>query len=231
MNKTIYSIGLGPGDPELITIKAKKILEGSDIVVVPQSDVKGRSIAREIVLHYIEPSKVYMYYFPMNNDKEILGKRYKSLAKKIKSFIEEDKCVSYVTLGDPTIYSTSNYLTREITSIGLEIHHIPGISSMNAASSMIGVPLCIKGENFGVYEAPKTVEKTVVLINQHRTTVFMKIKSQLPVLLDAVKIAKPEVAYLARRIGLDEEAIYDLLNGSPPPESAYLSVAVIRNKV
>ncbi|MEC4686067.1 MAG: precorrin-2 C(20)-methyltransferase, partial [Nitrospirota bacterium] len=118
MSNTVYSIGLGPGNPELMTVKARRILEESDIVVVPQSDKTGRSVARDIILHYIDPSKILMYYFPMNNDREDLSKRYTELARKIKGLIEEGKVVSYVTMGDPTIFSTSNYITEKLRAVG-----------------------------------------------------------------------------------------------------------------
>jgi len=224
----VYSVGLGPGDPELITVKAKRILEESDTVVVPQSDQTGRSVAREIVLRYIREEKIMMYYFPMNNDREELRRRYTDLANRIKEMLESGKKVCYVTMGDPTIYSTSNYLTERLLSLGVQVKHIPGISSINAASTMLSLPLCIKGENFGVYEMPSDVQKAVELIQRHPTTVFMKVNKRLPVLIEAVRKIKPSSAYLARRIGLDGQCIYDMLNGTPPPEAAYLSVAVIR---
>ncbi|MBF0516319.1 MAG: precorrin-2 C(20)-methyltransferase, partial [Nitrospirae bacterium] len=75
-NNTVHSIGLGPGDPELVTIKAKRILEASDDVIVPQSDVLGRSVAKDIIVHYVDASKLPMYYFPMNNNREQLRQRY-----------------------------------------------------------------------------------------------------------------------------------------------------------
>ncbi len=225
---TVYSVGLGPGDPELITVKAMRILEESDIVVVPQSDQTGRSVAREIVLRYIPEEKIMMYYFPMNNDREELKRRYTELAKKIKALSESGKRVCYVTMGDPTIFSTSNYLTEKLLSSGVKVRHIPGVSSINAASTMLSLPLCVKGENFGVYEMPSDVQKAVELISRHPTTVFMKVNKRLQVLIEAVKMVKPERAYLARRLGLDGEQIYDMLNCAPPPEAAYLSVAVIR---
>ncbi len=224
----IYSVGLGPGDPELITVKARRILEESDTVVVPQSDETGRSVAREIVLQYIPEERIMMYYFPMNNDREELQRRYTDLAGKIKGLSDSGKKVCYVTMGDPTIYSTSNYLTQKLHELGIQVRHIPGISSINAASTMLSLPLCIKGENFGVYEMPSEVEKAVELIRRHPTTVFMKVNKRLPVLVEAVRAVRPERAYLVRRIGLDGEAIYDMLNCAPPPEAAYLSVAVIR---
>ncbi len=228
MSNTVYSIGLGPGNPELLTVRAKRILEESDIVVVPQSDETGRSVARDIILHYIDPSRILMYYFPMNNDREDLENRYTELARKIKRLTAEGKRLSYVTMGDPTIFSTSNYITEKLRAVGVEVKHVPGISSINAASTMLGLPLCVKGEHFGVYEMPVDVDEAVKLIRRHPTTVFMKVNRKLPVLVEAVRVAVPERAYLARRIGLDEEVFYDMLNCSPPPEAAYLSVAVIR---
>ena len=228
MSNTVYSIGLGPGNPELLTVRARRILEESDIVVVPQSDKTGRSVARDIILHYIDPSRILMYYFPMNNDRKDLERRYTELARKIKQLTTEGKRLSYVTMGDPTIFSTSNYITEKLRAVGVEVRHVPGISSINAASTMLGLPLCVKGEHFGVYEMPEEVDEAVKLIRRHPTTVFMKVNRKLPVLVEAVRIAVPERAYLARRIGLDEEVFYDILNCSPPPEAAYLSVAVIR---
>ncbi len=228
MSKTVYSLGLGPGDHELITVKAKRILEESDIVVVPQSNEQGRSVAREVILHYIGASKIHMCHIPMTNNKEDLAKKYTGLAEKIKDMVEQGKSVAYVTQGDPTIYSTSNYLTEKLGAVGVRVRHIPGISSINAAASMLGVPLSIKKGNFGVYEMPGDTEKAADLIERHPTTVFMKVNNKLPALIETVKRIKPEGAFLVRRIGLDGEAVYDMLNGASPPESAYLSVAIIK---
>ncbi len=228
MNKTVYSLGLGPGDHELITVKAKRILEESDVVVVPQSNEEGRSVAREVILHYIDASKIEMCHIPMTNNKEELVKRYTEVAEKIKEMIEQGKSVSYVTQGDPTIYSTSNYLTEKLIAVNVRVKHIPGISSINAAASMLGLPLSVKKGNFGVYEMPGDPESVADLIQRHPTTVFMKVNNKLPTLVETVKRIKPERAFLVKRIGLDGEAVYDMLNGAPAPESAYLSVAVIK---
>ncbi|NOZ69449.1 MAG: precorrin-2 C(20)-methyltransferase [Deferribacteres bacterium] len=230
MNKTVYSLGLGPGDHELITVKAKRILEESDIVVVPQSNEQGRSVAREVILHYIDASKIRMCYIPMTNNREELARKYTRLAEEIKGMVEEGKAVAYVTQGDPTIYSTSNYLTERLRAVGVQVRHVPGISSINAAASMLGVPLSIKKGNFGVYEMPSDPAAAADLIQRHPTTVFMKVNNRLPVLIETVKRLKPEEAFLVRRIGLDGEAVYDMLNGAPPPESAYLSVAIIKRR-
>lgn len=228
--KLIYSIGIGTGDPELITIKAIRLLEQSDIVFVPQSNRSGRSIAREIVLHYVGDEKLSMYFFPMNNDKDDLFRRYSELAEKMNHLLELGNRVSYVTMGDPTIFSTSNYLTERLVTLGIEVKHVPGINSINAVSTTLGLPLCIKGENFAVYEMPGDVESAVNLIKSHSTTIFMKVNNKLPILLETVKTSNPEVAYLVRRMGLADEKVFNLLEAGMSPDAAYLSVALIKQK-
>ncbi len=230
MSKSVYSIGIGTGDPELITLKAKRLLEESDIVFVPQSSRQGKSVAREIILNFIPESKTSMVFFPMTNDKDELFNRYSDLAHTIKISLDEGKTISYVTMGDPTIFSTSNYLTERLDSLGVEVVHIPGINTINAASTMLGLPLCVKGENFAVYEMPADADKAMELIALHSTTVFMKVNKKLPILIDCVKKAQPDIAYLVRRMGLDNEMIFDLKDADNPPDAAYLSVAVIKNK-
>ncbi|MBF0318341.1 MAG: precorrin-2 C(20)-methyltransferase [Nitrospirae bacterium] len=231
MNKNIvHSIGLGPGDPELVTIKAKRILEASDDVIVPQSDTLGRSVAKDIIVHYVDSSKITMYYFPMNNNREQLRQRYHALAEKIKGLAAQGRNVSYVSMGDPTIYSTSNYLTERLMALGVPVIHVPGISSINASSALIGMPLASKGGDFGVYELPADKERAAELIQRHHTTVFMKVNKKLPVLIEAVRETSPMSAYLVNRVTLDGQMCFDLLNAPLPEEPLYLSIALVKRK-
>ena len=227
-DKTVYLIGLGPGDPDLMTMKGLKAMEKSDRVIVPQSDTTGRSIAREIVLNYIPEDKITMYFFPMTNDERELDKRYAELALQIENYLHQGETVSYVTLGEPTIYSTCNYLRSKLTARHIQAQLIPAVSSMNAAACAVGLSLCEKKENFGVYELSGNSEEIMNCIRRHPCVVFMKVHKKLEVLLKAVKQLNPAQAYLIRRIGLDGERIYNLLNEIPPPEAAYLSIALIR---
>lgn len=229
-NNIVHSIGLGPGDPELVTIKAKRILETSDDVIVPQSDALGRSVAKDIIVHYVDSSKLIMYYFPMNNNRVQLRQRYTELAEKIKALAADGRKVSYVSMGDPTIFSTSNYLTETLLARGINVVHIPGISSINASSSLLGIPLTSKGGDFGVYELPEDVQRTAELIQRHQTTVFMKVNKKLPVLLEAIKSEPPDAAYLVNRVTLDGQQSFDLLNEPLPEEPLYLSIALVKRK-
>lgn len=228
MNKEVFSIGLGPGDHELVTLKAIKTLERSDIVVVPQSDKLGRSVAKDIILNFIPESKMMMYFFPMTNDKDDLDLRYRELAEKIAALMNDGKTVSYVTIGDPCVYSTASYISEQLKKRGVYVTHIPGISTVSAVSARLGTPACVKGEHFGVYEMPGDAGIAVKLIQRHPTTFFLKVHKRLTVLMEAVRVAQPKSAFLVSRVGLEDESFYDILNATPPEEKAYLSTAVIK---
>ena len=228
MTYLVHSLGIGIGDPELITLRAKRILEESDLVFVPQSSKQGKSVAREIVRHFITDDKICLYYFPMNNNREELSVKYNELARQMIEKCSKGMSICYVTMGDPTIFSTSIYLTERLTALGARVCHTPGISTMNAASTRLGLPLCVKGENLGVYEMPEEVDKAIELIRSHSTTVFMKVNKKLSVLTEAVARSNPEIAYLARRLGLDQETVFDLRQADDPPDTAYLSIAIIK---
>ena len=231
MNHYIYSIGLGLGDPELVTIKAKRLLQESDVIVTPQSNALGKSVAKEIILHFVGETKLSMYYFPMNNNREELDRKYGQLAKRIFDLLCQGKKVVFVTIGDPTIFSTSNYLCVKLAEKRVRVIHIPGINTVNGISTLLGLPLCTKGENFGVYEMPREVPATVELIQRHPTVVFMKVHKKFTVLAEAVERCRPQAAYLVKKIGLEGEAVYNLLQRESPRDGDYLSTALIKRGV
>ncbi len=220
-------VGLGPGDPELITIKALKALEASEVVFVPQSKRKEQSLAWEICQHWVDKARLKIVRFamkPQGPDRE----GYRALAQEIKHLLGQGKTVSYVTIGDPAIYSTAIYLCRELKKYRLEINYIPGVSAFNAGAALLGLALCEKGENLGLYEMPGEPHLASECIKRHPTTVFMKVNRRVSVLLKAIRATSPKEAFLLQRIGLPEEKVYDLLKLSEPLEKAYLSLAIIR---
>lgn len=229
--RVIYSLGLGPGDPELLTLKAVRILREADIVFVPQSDPEGRSHARQIVSQFVPEERIKMCYIPMTNQKEKLSKIYDEHSRMIAEAVDQGLKVCYVCMGDPTIFSTSNYLNRRLTAMGYRVVHVPGISSINAASAYLGIPLTTKGQNMGVYEMPNDVEIACEYIQRHDTVVFLKVHRRVGILQEAVKRTTPESAFLLKRIGLEGEAVIDITtNGKGPIPSEYLSIAIIKRK-
>ncbi len=222
-----FVVGLGPGDPELITVKAVKTLEASEVVFVPQSKRKEQSLAWEICQHWVDKSCLKIVHFamkPQGPDQE----GYQALAQEIKHLLTQGKTISYVTIGDPAIYSTAIYLCQELKKYQVKINYIPGISALNAGAALLGLALCEKGQDLGLYEMPDEPHLASERIQRHATTVFMKVNQRISVLLEAIRATSPKEAFLLQRIGLPGEKVYDLLSLSEPLEEAYLSLAIIR---
>lgn len=141
--KTLYGVGLGPGDPELLTIKAQRLIKESDYVFIPSS--KGESLAATIAKSYISHKNIIELEFTMGENNST---RYKEAAKKIVATLKENQNGVFLTLGDPLIYSTFIYLMKELSKLGIKTFTVPGITSFTSAASLLGRPLTLKDESF-----------------------------------------------------------------------------------
>ncbi|MGA1846286.1 precorrin-2 C(20)-methyltransferase [Deferribacter abyssi] len=228
MQRRIYAIGLGPGDSEYISVKGVNVLKSCDLVVVPQSDKTGRSVAKEIVKQYVSDEKIFMYFFPMNNDKELLDRRYSELAEKIEQFLNEGKKVCYVTIGDLSIYSTFNYLYEKLKEKEIKVEKIAGIPSFIAAANRIDENIVIKGESFCVVEMEKDGRMLGKVLSLFDTVIVMKVHKRLKSLIEFARENKMvEKAYLVERCTLDGERVFDLLTDEVPENAGYLSTAIL----
>ncbi|NPA45499.1 MAG: precorrin-2 C(20)-methyltransferase, partial [Chlorobi bacterium] len=222
-------IGLGPGDPELLTLKAVKIMKEVDIIVVPQSDKTGKSMAKDIISPYVENDKLFMYYFPMTNDADELDKRYTDAANKIFNFLKEGKTVAYVTIGDTPVYSTFNYLYAKLKLLNIDVEMIPGISAFSAVANKAKISLCEKNEKFCVMEMPSDTEELNEKLNEFATVVLMKVHKKFDKLIEYVKSNKLSTAIMVQKVSLDDEIVYDLNNFDSLNEKAgYMSTAVLK---
>lgn len=138
---TLYGVGVGPGDPELLTLKAVKILQGSDVIVVPDSG-KGKQVALNIVRDYIPGKELRFVSTPMVRDAEVLNQAHDRCADELCQLLEEGKQVSFITLGDPTIYSTYLYVHKRVLARGYSAEIIPGVPSFCAAAARLNQSLC-----------------------------------------------------------------------------------------
>ncbi len=147
-NSILYGIGVGPGDPDLITIKAIKAFNSVDVFFSASSSKNDFSLAVDIAgPHIPEGSTVNTLSFPMTKDDSILQKAWKENTDKIILELNKGKKVAFLTLGDPTTYSTFGYILRNIKiySPDIPIEIIPGITSYQAASALTKRPL-VEGE-------------------------------------------------------------------------------------
>lgn len=141
----LYGIGVGPGDSELLTIKAVKVLEKADVVVVPTAMANGKSIAYDTAKEYIkDETEVLFKHFPMGGEEQE-AKIYEAY-KEVEELLSEGKDVAFLTIGDPFVYSTYIYLLNHLKDHGYEVETVPGITSFCACASIAGEHLVIGDE-------------------------------------------------------------------------------------
>lgn len=225
----LYGIGIGPGDPSLITIKARDTIASADVVCVPKAKNDGVSIALKIVSPYIKGQEILEVTMPMTADKEKLTASWQEAAAKVSEKLHEGKTVVFPTLGDVTIYSTFGYLADALLVImpDAEIEMIPGITSFSAAAAKLGIRLAEGSEPLLILpDANETVLKEVM--PKFSNLVLMKVSAYWNELKD-VLIGKEAKTFLVSRIGQEGESIQkDIKALKEKPD--YLTLAIVKKR-
>ena len=211
MKGRLYGIGVGPGDPELMTIKAKKTIEASDIVVVPGEKVED-SIAYRIAkgaCEHLDDLNLVALEMPMVKDKEKLNTMHEKAARQIESWLDEGKNVSFLTLGDVTVYSTYMYVHNRVVRDGYDAAIINGITSFTAAAARLNTDLVERSE-----------------LSLPGTKVLMKSGKEIEKVREAI-LASGQKAMMVENCGMDNEKIY--LDAKDIPDTAsYYSLIIVK---
>ena len=144
----LFGVGVGPGDPELLTIKAVRVIKEADIIFTAASTKNRYSLAVEIATPYISPStRIEKLSFPMTKDEKEVETAWVHNAKQIAEQLKKGKKAVFLTLGDPTTYSTFGYILKKMKCImpQADIETIPGITSFHAASARLN-KILVEGE-------------------------------------------------------------------------------------
>lgn len=217
--RTLYGVGIGPGDPDLLTIKACDLIKNSDYVFIPTS--KGKSLAAEIASKYLVDKHVVELEFPMGDDNI---DRYIESAHKIKNILGEDESAVFLTLGDPLVYSTYIYLMREANRIGIKTYTIPGITSFSASASVIGLPLTLKDESF--YLCDSDVDE--VVLERVNSVAVLKVNRNKEKIINKLVKHNFTYAYVKRCTQEKQEILYD--RNQILEDDEYMALIVGRRK-
>ncbi len=227
-----YGIGVGPGDPELLTLKACRVLKEVEVLAIPKSKKERRSIALEIASNAVDKEwNILELLLPMTQDEESLKKHWKQAAKEIIKLLKEDKNVAFVTLGDPTIFSTFTYLLKEVkeASKEAEIEIIPGISAVNAMSAWVQKPLSEGEESLSIVPAINSEEEIDNLLDSFNNLVLMKAGKQFDKVYKVLKEKGLEnSATFISRCGFSDGYFTDNLEELKDKELDYLSSIIIK---
>lgn len=173
----VVCIGCGPGDPDLVTVRAATLLKNADVIFAPTAREGKPSIALSIVQKYLNAAvETVSLIFPMVKDKEYTRQYWRENADQIVAAAKMGKKVVYITVGDPSLYSTWIYIQREITSRYPEIDLIiiPGIPSVFAFAAQAKISLAEGDETLGIIPACYDLEKVKRTANSCDTVVFLK---------------------------------------------------------
>ncbi|MBP5750679.1 MAG: precorrin-2 C(20)-methyltransferase [Firmicutes bacterium] len=223
----IYCIGVGPGDPELLTLKAVQLIREADVIAVPGKEPK-ESVAYRIAagaVPEIMDKTLAAVPMPMTKDSAVLEKAHREGAKQLEKYVDEGITVVYLTLGDPSVYCTFSYLQRYLEEDGYGVEHVPGITSFTAAAARLGIPLTEWDEPLRVLPA---VHSGTEELQQKGTLVLMKSASRMKEVKDLLRNAGKDVSCVIN-CGMENEQICRSLD-EIPDDAGYFSLLIAKDK-
>lgn len=227
MAGTLYGIGVGPGDSELLTVKAVRLLKECDLIAVPDSGA-GEYIALEIVRPYVEEQEVLRCPLPMVRDQALLEQHRQTAADLLCKHLQAGRNIAFLTLGDPTVYSTYWYLHQLVLARGHRAEMVAGVPSFCAAAAALGIGLCETEEALHILPASYPGTDRALALDGNK--VFMKSGAQLENLVLLLREAGLlEQSALAERVGMEGERLVSGLaqfQGS----AGYLSLVIVKEK-
>ncbi|MBO8138459.1 MAG: precorrin-2 C(20)-methyltransferase [Desulfotomaculum sp.] len=230
MKGILYGVGVGPGDPELLTIKAVKVIKKADVVVAPKTEKKDISSALSIAKPYIKKStEIIELTFPMLLNKEKISAAWEDNKRIIVNLLRQEKRVVFVTLGDPMLYSTFIYVQRLVAEYGYPIKVIPGITSFSAIGSRLNYPLAEGSDTLCIVPATIDEKKLDELLSTSNNLVLLKVYKNFNKIVK--KLNKYQLinnAVMVTKCGLEGERIITDLKNKGSEEVNYLSTIIVR---
>ncbi len=231
---TLYGVGVGPGDPELITLKAVKVLNQVKVIFAASSSKNEYSLALENAKsHMLNGAEVVRLSFPMTRDQEILDKAWEENARRILAFVQQGKDVAFITIGDPLTYSTFGYIMETIQEMAPEVPVcvIPGVTSYQAATAAAQEIMAAQEQTFCVISGSKGGEQLKEVINKVDCVIMLKVYRHFDKILDTLEeLGMKGRATLVSRCGMEDQVICknpEELRGKKVP---YLSLMIVKKE-
>lgn len=224
-----FGIGVGPGDPELMTLKSVRLIKEADVIAVPGKEDPKSSVAYKIAVQSvpeIADKELVPIYMPMIKDRELIRKKHIEGAKTLEKYLDMGKDVAYITLGDSTVYCTFTYLQAIMEEDGYETELVSGITSFCAAASTLNIPLVEWNEPLTVIPAS---HKTEALPDFPGTFVLMKSASYMKEVKEKLKESGKAVQ-VVENCGMPNQKIYRSVD-EIPDEAGYFSLIIAKDKI
>jgi len=231
----LYGVGVGPGDPELITVKARNILSSVPVIFVPQKDDAADSFALSIIENLLNRAtqKIIGLVLPMLKDNEKLAPYWRKAVEQIWEQMERGKDCAFINVGDPLLYGTFIHIFRTLQKLHPDaaVEVIPGISSVSAAAARTVFPLAINDERIAIISPDRDEQFIRETLRTFDTVAFMKVHTgfdRLLKILQEMRLADSCI-YVRRCSTRDEEITRDIskLKGK---KLDYFSILLVRKQ-
>jgi precorrin-2/cobalt-factor-2 C20-methyltransferase len=226
-----YGVGVGPGDPELITRKAERILHSVDWIFLPSGARSGSSFVRKIVQPLGLPeAKFRPVSLCMARDRAADGNTYLRAAQEIVEELRLGRSAAWITEGDPLFYSTFLHLYHELTCFPeVHIEIVPGVTSIGAAAARAGLPIARLDERVAVLPAVYGLERLPALLEDFATVFLLKVPSVFEKLLALLASQRGSIqAVYLEQIGTPMERVVTDLESLRGQDLPYFSLVMLR---
>lgn len=228
MKGKLFGLGVGPGDPELLTIKALRIIQESDVIAVPGNKPED-SVAYEIVKGVfpgLNRKRLLPIAMPMTKDPAVLEANHNKGADDIETCLKEGQQVAFLTLGDPTVYSTYLYVHKRICERGYEAEIISGITSFCAVAARLNMGLVEMAEPLHVIPATYKAEEMDQVLKLPGTKVLMKTGRKLESVRESI-LKSGQRAVMIENCGMPSEKVYKNAE-EIPRQAGYYSLIIVK---
>lgn len=225
MKGTLYGVGVGPGDPELMTLKAVRLIRENMIIAVPGADPK-ETVAYKIAVQAVPElaeKELLPIYMPMTHDPEELEKNHTKGAMALEEVLDEGKNIVFLTLGDPCVYSTFSYLQKRVEKDGYHTELVSGITSFCAAAARLNIPLSEWNEQLHVVPAVHRLDST---LNESGNYILMKSGKKMNQVKEILSQSGRDVL-MVENCGMENEHIYRSVE-EIPDDAGYYSLIIAK---
>ena len=220
-----YGVGVGPGHPELMTLKSIRLIQENDVIAVPGKDPKA-SVAYQIAVKNVPEladKELVPIFMPMVKERELIDREHKKGAEIIETYLNRGRNVVYITLGDPTIYCTFSYLQHILEDDGYTVKLVSGITSFCAAAARMNLSLAEWDEQLHVMPAVHRLEEPLSCSGNY---VLMKSASHMKEVKELLRASKREVS-MVENCSMDTEKVYYSVD-EIPDDAGYFSLIVAK---
>lgn len=229
----VYGVSLGPGDPELITLKGLKALQQADKIYYPGSLFKNgqkKSFSRTILDAYsLAPEKLIGFYLEMNLNRIQVQEVYEQTFQRIQQDVESGLKIAIVSEGDLSVYSSFSYLLEKFHAASITVQLVPGITSFCLGASESQLPIALMNESIHIVPRIQSTEELQAALATNNTVILMKIRSVVDQILPVLEQKEVSFTY-CERLGTPQQFISTTLTDIQHRDIPYFSLLIIKKE-